>query len=108
MNILILNWRDPKHPLAGGAEKVTQKYSEYLVSMGHSVYWFSSKQKNLSGKEIIDKIKIIRKGNDVFGVQISAFFWYLFADHPQFDIVIDQFHGLPFFTPLYVKKPILG
>ena len=42
MNILILNWRDPKHPNAGGAEIVTREHAKAWNKAGHSVTWFSS------------------------------------------------------------------
>jgi glycosyltransferase involved in cell wall biosynthesis len=56
----------------------------------------------------LDGIKIIRRGSLVFGVQIEAFKWYLFEQHDKFDLVIDQFHGIPFFSPLYVRQKKLG
>ena len=41
MRFLMLNWRDPKNPLAGGAERVTLAYLKELVRRGHEVYWFT-------------------------------------------------------------------
>lgn len=103
MNILILNWRDPKHPDAGGAEISTLEHAKGWLQSGHGVYWFSSYFENAKRKEELDGIKIVRKGKYYFGVQISAFFWYFLGRHPKFELVIDQFHGIPFFTPLYVR-----
>ena len=31
MNILILNWRDPKNPKSGGAEQVTMEHAKAWV-----------------------------------------------------------------------------
>ena len=31
MRFLMLNWRDPRNPKAGGAERVTQAYLEALI-----------------------------------------------------------------------------
>src|SRR5437879_3318402 len=42
MNILILNWRDSKNPLAGGAEIVTLEHAKAWVRAGHHVTWFTS------------------------------------------------------------------
>ncbi|MCX7928156.1 MAG: glycosyltransferase family 4 protein [Patescibacteria group bacterium] len=103
MNILILNWRDPKHPNAGGAEKVTLEHAKGWISKGHSVTWFSSYFNKAKREEFIDQVQIIRKGSCVGGVHLSAFFWYIFGNHQNYDLVVDQFHGIPFFTPLYVK-----
>ncbi len=57
------------------------------------------------GKNIedVDGVRVFRRGNQIVGVHIEAFFWYLFQKHEKFDLVIDEFHGIPFFTPLYVR-----
>ena len=53
--------------------------------------------------EIISGINVIRGGNQEFGVKFRAFFWYSFGKHPKFDLIVDEIHGIPFFTPLYIK-----
>lgn len=107
MNILVFSWRDPKHPLAGGAEQSMHEHMKGWVKAGHNVTFFSSKINGLSQTENIDGIKIIRQGYQYLGVQISAFFFY-FRHRKEFNFVVDQFHGIPFFTPLYVFKPKLA
>lgn len=107
MNILVLSWRDPKHPLAGGAEQVMHEHMKGWIEAGHKVTLFSSKIKNLSSNENLNGVEIIRNGNQYIGVQIKAFFYYL-RNHKKIDLVVDQFHGIPFFTPLYVTKPKLA
>ncbi|QQG43506.1 MAG: glycosyltransferase family 4 protein [Candidatus Daviesbacteria bacterium] len=107
MNILILSWRDPKHPLNGGAEQVVHEHSKGWIKAGHSVTLFSS---DFGGpkEETLDGVHIIRQGSQFIGVQIAAFFWYLFGRHKKFDLVIDSFHGIPLFTPFYVKAKKLA
>jgi glycosyltransferase involved in cell wall biosynthesis len=108
MNILILNWRDPKQANAGGAEQVTLEHAKGWIEKGHTVWWFSSHFPEANRKDHIEGLTIIRYGYYAFGVQIAACIWYLLGKHPKFDLVIDQFHGLPFFTPLYVRVKKLG
>lgn len=103
MNILILSWRGPGHPNAGGAEISTHEHAKGWVKAGHSVTLFTSHYQGAKQEEIIDGVNIIRRGAQLFGVHIQAFIWYLFKKHQKFDIVVDQFHGIPFFTPLYVR-----
>ena len=107
MNILIFSWRDPKHPNAGGAEQVMHEHMKGWVGAGHKVTLCSSRVKGLSNKETFDGIEIVRKGDQYFGVKIAAFFFWL-RNKENYDFVVDQFHGLPFFTPLYVNKPKLA
>ena len=99
MNVLILNWRDPKNPKSGGAEVVTMEHAKAWVAGGHGVTWFTSEFNNCKKQETIDKINIVRRGN-FLTVSFFAFVYYVFAEH-KFDVVIDEIHGLPFFTPLY-------
>lgn len=104
MNILILSWRGPNHPNAGGAEISTHEHAKGWVKFGHKVTLFTSNY--IGGKEYerIDGVQIIRRGKYFFGVQFEALKWYLFQNHSTFDLVVDQFHGIPFFTPLYIKS----
>ncbi|MBL7036452.1 glycosyltransferase family 4 protein [Candidatus Microgenomates bacterium] len=103
MNILILGWRGPKHPNAGGAEQVVHEHAKGWVEAGHKVTLFTSSYPKAKSEEVVDGINIIRKSIQYWGVHFAAFHWYIFKKHPDFDLVIDQFHGIPFFTPLYVK-----
>lgn len=105
MNILILNWKDIKHPTSGGAEIVTFEHARRWIKAGHSVTWLSSSFKNAAKKEIIDGIEVNRFGN-IYQIYLYAPFFYLFGGR-KFDFVIDEVHGIPFFTPLYVRKPTL-
>lgn len=108
MNILIFSWRGPGHPNAGGAEIVTHEHAKAWVKADHGVTLFTSIFPGAKSEEIIDGVKIIRRGGDIFGVHIAALFWYLFGQHPKFDLVVDEFHGIPFFAPLYVRAKKLG
>lgn len=103
MNILILNWRDPKNPKSGGAEQVTFEHAKRWVEAGHTVTWFTSYFLNAKKEETIDGVSIIRKGG-AYTVYLLTPFYYFFCQK-NFDIVIDEIHGIPFFTPLYVRKP---
>lgn len=107
MNILVFSWRDPKHPLAGGAEQVMHEHMKGWVEAGHSVTLFSSKIPNLSKQEVLDGIIIKRGGYQYGGVQLAGF-WYYLNNKKNYDLVVDQFHGVPFFTPLYVDKSKLA
>lgn len=107
MKILILNWRDIKHPLAGGAEISTHEHAKSWVKAGHEVIQFSSRVAGRKTEEIIDRVQIIRRGNH-YTVHLHAFFYYLKYLRGKIDLVIDEFHFIPFFTPLYVKEKKLA
>lgn len=103
MKILIFSWRGPGHPDAGGAEISTHIFAKSWVKRGHNVTLFTSDYPGALKKEFIDGVEIIRRGRQTFGVHLEAFKWYLYEKHAEYDLVVDQFHGIPFFTPLYVR-----
>lgn len=103
MNILIFSWRGPDHPNAGGAETSTHEHAKGWVRAGHSVTLFTSFYQGAKKEERVDGVNIIRAGSQVISVQVEAFKWYLSSAHQRFDLVVDQFHGIPFFTPLFVR-----
>ena len=107
MHILMLSWRDIGNPLGGGAESFLHELGKRLVNKGHSVTLFSSAFPGSSASETRGGIKIIRRGNP-WTVHFEAYRWYNKLPADTFDLVIDNFHAIPFFTPLYAKKPVIG
>lgn len=108
MNILLLSWRGPKHPNAGGAEVATHEYAKGWIKAGHEVTLFTSYYQGAKKEENIDGVNIIRRGDQILGVHLQVFKWYLFESHTKYDLVVDQFHGIPFFTPIFVKAKKLA
>lgn len=103
MKILIFSWRGPGHPHAGGAEISTHEYAKGWIKAGHEVTLFTSDYKGCRHEEIIEGVKIKRFGSQILGVHLQAFKWYINGRQEQFDLVIDEFHGIPFFTPFFVR-----
>lgn len=109
MNILILNWRDIKNPKGGGAEVLTHEMAKRWVKKGNNVTQFSERFIKSKKEEIIDGVRIMRSGSaDIrslaIPVHVAAFFWYQKQKRGMFDAVIDEIHGIPFFTPWYVRE----
>jgi glycosyltransferase involved in cell wall biosynthesis len=110
MNILILNWRDIKNPTGGGAEIATHELAKQWVSAGFSVTQFSSEFEGAKLDEVIDGIKIVRRGRpdvrqslNIFNTVHFRAFMYCMKNREKLDLIIDEIHGLPFFTPLYAR-----
>ena len=100
MRFLMLNWRDPRNPLAGGAERVSLAYLKELVRRGHEAYWFANDFPGAMPEEMFEGIKIVRAGGKGSSV-LKAVQWY--RRQPRFDLVIDQHHGIPWFTPWWCR-----
>jgi glycosyltransferase involved in cell wall biosynthesis len=96
MRFLMLNWRDPKNPLSGGAERVTQAYLAALAQRGHEVFWYANAFPGCPPEETIENIRIVRGGGKGTSV-LKAMQWY--RRQKPFDLVIDQHHGIPWYAP---------
>jgi len=105
MRFLMLNWRDPKNPLSGGAERVTQAYLAALVQRGHEVCWFTHAYAGAAAEEIVDGIRYLRSGGNGTSI-FNAIQWY--RRQPRFDLVIDQHHGLPWYAPMWGRTPCVA
>lgn len=103
MRILIFNWRDIKNPTSGGAEILTHEMAKRWVQAGHQVIQFSSQFPGCKTEEYMDGVKYIRHGIEQI-LYLWAWWFYQRYFKGEVDIVIDQIHGIPFFTPLYVKE----
>ena len=105
MNILILNWRDPKNPSSGGAEYVTLQHAKGWVKNGERVTWFTSMYSGALNEEVIEGIRVVRQGSSV-----SVFFYamvYYFFHGKDIDVIVDEVHGIPFFAKFYARIPII-
>jgi len=96
MRFLMLNWRDPKNPRSGGAERVTEGYLAALAGRGHEVYWFANHFPGAAMEESVEGIHI-RRGGGIGSSILEARRWV--RTQPRFDLVIDQHHGIAWFAP---------
>lgn len=109
MNILVFNWSDSKNPDSGGAELLTHEMEKRWVQSGHKVTHFCAAFLGARDEENVNGVRIIRRGSPIIRdphipVHLAAYVWYERHGKGKFDVVIDEIHGIPFFTPWYVKE----
>ena len=104
MKILIFNWKDMKHPYYGGAEVNIHEQAKIWIKQGHKVTQFSPRFKDSKKEENVEGVNIIRYGGR-FTNYIYAPLIYLFKLRKEYDVIIDVENGIPYFTPLYSRKP---
>lgn len=102
---VIFNWRDLRHPRAGGAEIYTHALAVALLKQGYRVVWFASQPGGLEHYEHRDGYQVIRQGNAI-SCRVFAL-WWLFKHRRQVDLVIDEVNTLPFLSPLVKKDSFL-
>ncbi len=103
--ILIFNWRDTKHEFAGGAEVYIYEMAKNWIREGCEVTVFCGNDSKALRSEIIDGVKIIRRGG-FYLVYVWAFIYYMLRFRGKYNIIIDCQNGIPFFTPLYAREPV--
>ncbi len=107
MNILLLNWRDPKNPRSGGAEKLNLQILKPLVYRGDAVIWYALSVKGLPQREVYQGITIIRFGNILTHFLMWPIFFYS-GKFGKIDFIIDSVHGIGYlsniFAPLIRRK----
>jgi glycosyltransferase involved in cell wall biosynthesis len=106
LRILILNWRCPRNPRAGGAEALTFEVARRLATAGHSVEWFAASFPGAPTEETLDGVRVVRAGRQ-WTVHWHAFNHYRKSLRDRFDLVIDEVNTMPFFTPLWAGIPMV-
>jgi len=96
LKILWFNWRDIRHPEAGGAEVLTHEVMKRLVMDGYEMTLFCPRVKGRLDEEVIDGVKIVRKGGKytVYGSGKS----YFKKNKDKYDFIIDEVNPRPFLT----------
>jgi glycosyltransferase involved in cell wall biosynthesis len=114
MKILIFSWRDIKNPQAGGAEVLTHEITKRWANQGHQVSLVASQFAKSKSRETVDGVTIFRPARfDRYSPFLYLTFllkttlFYRKNLKGQHDIIIDQVHGLPMLTPLYVREKVI-
>lgn len=102
MNILILNWKDIKHPQVGGAEIIVYELAKLLVAQGNQVTWFCRSFKGGPSEEVSEGIKVVRRGNLLTMYLHAPIYYWSLKQKP--DLVIDISNTIYWQTPLWAFK----
>ncbi|MHC1625285.1 MAG: glycosyltransferase family 4 protein [Methermicoccaceae archaeon] len=107
--ILIMNWRGPGDSLAGGSEtylfeivrRLSDRYNFTMLCRNPNI-----KEKTKEGGSYKEdhNMRVVRVGGQYTLYPLAAI-TYLLRLRKHVDLVIDNINGIPFFTPLYVRKP---
>lgn len=117
VRIAVVNWRDPWHPEAGGAERYAWAMATGLASRGAQISYLTARAPGQARRDRRDGIEIIRLGGR-FTVYPRVLGWLLahrWLAHRRlnrgrpFAAVLDCQNGIPFFTPwvLPAAVPVL-
>src|SRR6478736_5198219 len=97
LRILCVAWKDLAHPEAGGAEVVVDELATRLVELGHDVTLLCS------GPIGPRKYRVVENGLK-YTQYLRAPLKYA-REFRDVDLVVDFVAGMPFFSPLWRRRP---
>ncbi|MHB8289371.1 MAG: glycosyltransferase family 4 protein [Acidimicrobiales bacterium] len=98
MRIIVFNWRDMAHPLAGGAEVYTHSVTREWVDQGHDVTLFCAAVDGAPSEEVTDGVRTVRRGGR-HSVYTQARRFYVAERSGTYDLVVDEVNTRPFGCP---------
>src|SRR3954447_22868969 len=103
IDVLFLSWRDSAHPEGGGSENYVHQMAEGMAATGLRVALFCAAHDRAPAAEVVGGVPIVRRGGRL-GVYPRAFL-YVLRHRPR--LVVDVQNGLPFFSRLAPRGPVV-
>lgn len=104
LRVLLLNWRDIRHPQSGGAEQFAHQIARRWASAGAEVTWLTARPGGQPDHELLDGIRILRAGGELSLYPRTAA--RMLRSRGEFDAVVDCQNGIPFFSPLFARSAV--
>lgn len=103
MKIALVNWQDPAHPYAGGAEYYLWEYFSRLADR-HEIHWFGARAKGMPRVERgQDGITYHRMGPWHIANFTVPLLYSRWRRHHRPDVVVDSITKVPTFLPLWER-----
>jgi glycosyltransferase involved in cell wall biosynthesis len=108
VKVLAFNWRDPKHPEAGGAELHLFEILRRCVRDGDAAVWLAERFPGAPEEETVGGIRVVRAGSWYNApLALAALYRRRFRGE-RFDLILEDINKTPFFAPLYARAPVLA
>jgi glycosyltransferase involved in cell wall biosynthesis len=105
-HVVLFNWRDTKNPEGGGSERYVEAMARGLVDRGARTTVFCATHEAGPADEVVDGVRFVRRGSKL-GVYPRALLALLTRRLGRVDVVVDVQNGLPFFTRLGTRRPVV-
>jgi glycosyltransferase involved in cell wall biosynthesis len=105
-HVALFNWRDTGNPEGGGAERYLEKMAVGLVARGCRVSLVCAAYAGAAPQESREGVRFIRRGSKLT-VYLHGMLLLLSHRLGGVDVVIDVQNGLPFFTRMVTRKPVV-
>lgn len=105
-HVVFLSWRDTRNPEGGGAELYLERMAAGLTELGAHVTIFCAAHASAPGQETVDGVRYLRRGG-----KLTVYLWgmlgLLTGRFGRVDVVVDVQNGMPFFSKLVTRKPVV-
>ena len=105
MHVVMLSWRDLGNPEAGGAERYLTHVAEGLVGRGHRVTLLTAGYPGAPATERAGDLAVRRAGGKLTVYPRAS--WTLARRLRDVDVVVDVQNGVPFFSRLATRAPVV-
>ncbi len=105
-HIVFLSWRDTANPEGGGAELYLERMATGLVALGARVTIFCAAHAAAPPDETVDGVRYVRRGGKL-GVYLRGMLALALRRFGRIDVVVDVQNGLPFFSRLVTRVPVV-
>jgi glycosyltransferase involved in cell wall biosynthesis len=105
-HLLAINFRDPSHPEAGGAELHLEHILNEAVARGFAVTWLASAFPGGAPQEERGGLRIVRRGSWWnFNLVLPGVLRREFSSPPP-DLVVEDVNKVPCFAPWWTPAPV--
>ena len=98
-HVLFIAWRDLANPRAGGSEVLVDTLAEGMIARGDRVTLLTG------GPASAHRYRVIKNGGTYTQfLRAPLAYWRHLRDA---DVIVEVCNGMPFFTPLWCRRPII-
>jgi len=105
-HVAFLSWRDNGNPEGGGAERYLDKMATGLAARGVRVTVFSAAYAGAPPDEVVDGVRYVRRGSKL-SVYLQGMRLLATRRLGRVDAVVDIQNGMPFFSALVTRRPVI-
>jgi glycosyltransferase involved in cell wall biosynthesis len=106
-SVAFLVWRDTSNPEGGGSELFVERVAEHLAGAGWDVTMCTSAHAAAAADEVRNGVRIRRRGGRL-SVYPHGLAYLLSRRGRRTDVVVDVQNGVPFWSPLVRRAPIVN
>jgi glycosyltransferase involved in cell wall biosynthesis len=104
--VAFLSWRDTRNPEGGGAERYLEKVAAGLAARGCEVTVFCAAHDAAPAEDVVGGVRYLRRGGKL-SVYLEGMRALRRGDLGEVDVVVDVQNGLPFFSRLVTRRPVV-